>query len=95
MVTCKEIGLRLQLYSLHLFILCMIRTWDNSLLEDACHTLAEDLLVLPGAPGGREAYRQSLSLSFFFKFYLFVLKALKETQVCYLTHSLIKAKCVL
>ncbi|XP_071832343.1 xanthine dehydrogenase/oxidase-like isoform X2 [Apostichopus japonicus] len=58
------------------------RTWDNSLLEDACHTLAEDLLVLPGAPGGREAYRQSLSLSFFFKFYLFVLKALKETQLC-------------
>ncbi|XP_022085904.1 xanthine dehydrogenase/oxidase-like [Acanthaster planci] len=53
------------------------RTWSNGLVEAMCPLLAEDLPLPPGAPGGMEPYRQSLALSFFFKFYLAVLEQLK------------------
>ena len=46
-----------------------------------CPLLAEDLPLAPGAPGGMEAYRKSLTLSFFFKFYLAVLKQINVKQV--------------
>ncbi|XP_022086122.1 xanthine dehydrogenase/oxidase-like isoform X2 [Acanthaster planci] len=53
------------------------RTWSDGLVEAMCPLLAEDLPLPPGAPGGMEPYRQSLTLSFFFKFYLAVLEQLK------------------
>ena len=40
----------------------------------------------PGAPGGMETYRQSLTLSFFFKFYLNVLEDI-DVQVSPLDRS--------
>ncbi|KAJ8040670.1 Xanthine dehydrogenase/oxidase [Holothuria leucospilota] len=48
------------------------RDWDESLLDDACTSLQEELTLAPGTPGGMEVYRQSLVLSFFFKFFLSV-----------------------
>ncbi|KAK3754121.1 hypothetical protein RRG08_024195 [Elysia crispata] len=59
------------------------RRWDNSLLECACSQsfLPADLPLPPGAPGGMIAYRRTLTLSFFFRFYLSVLQKLQQRQI--------------
>ncbi|KAJ8045748.1 Xanthine dehydrogenase/oxidase [Holothuria leucospilota] len=57
------------------------RPWNNELMTLACEALLEDLPLVPGSPGGMESYRQSLALSFFFKFYLKVLQNLAERKV--------------
>ncbi|XP_071963951.1 xanthine dehydrogenase/oxidase-like [Antedon mediterranea] len=46
------------------------RMWDQSLFDDVIASLAKEMTLAPGAPGGMTEYRQSLVLSFFFKFYL-------------------------
>ncbi|XP_069464775.1 xanthine dehydrogenase/oxidase-like isoform X2 [Ambystoma mexicanum] len=48
------------------------REWNESLLQDACQLLAEEMSLSPDAPGGMVAFRRTLTLSFFFKFYLTV-----------------------
>lgn len=46
-----------------------------------CAGLAEELSLSPDAPGGMIEFRRTLTLSFFFKFYLTVLKKLgKESK---------------
>ena len=52
------------------------RTWDKSMIENAMTNLLEDLPLDPSAPGGMVRYRQSLALSFLFKFYLKVCSTL-------------------
>ncbi|XP_052058893.1 xanthine dehydrogenase/oxidase-like isoform X1 [Mytilus californianus] len=46
------------------------RKWDDSLIDDVCRLMADDLQLTPGAPGGMVEYRRTLTTSFFFKFYL-------------------------
>ncbi|XP_067680306.1 xanthine dehydrogenase/oxidase-like [Haliotis asinina] len=46
--------------------------WQDDLVTKATALLAEELQLDPGAPGGMCEYRQSLTTSFFFKFYLSV-----------------------
>lgn len=41
-----------------------------------CAGLAEELQLAPDAPGGMVDFRRTLTLSFFFKFYLTVLQKL-------------------
>ncbi|OVA19419.1 Aldehyde oxidase/xanthine dehydrogenase [Macleaya cordata] len=48
------------------------KNWDQDLLQDALRTLREDIVLKDGAPGGMVEFRGSLTLSFFFKFYLWV-----------------------
>ncbi|GFN93063.1 xanthine dehydrogenase/oxidase-like [Plakobranchus ocellatus] len=57
--------------------------WDNSLLEYACSKdlLQADLPLPVGAPGGMVAYRKTLTLSFFFRFYLSVLQRIEQKVV--------------
>ncbi|XP_071079367.1 xanthine dehydrogenase/oxidase-like [Haliotis cracherodii] len=50
--------------------------WQNDLVTKATSLLAEELQLEPGVPGGMCEYRQSLTTSFFFKFYLSVQLAL-------------------
>ncbi|XP_061287995.1 xanthine dehydrogenase/oxidase isoform X2 [Bos javanicus] len=50
--------------------------WNEKLLQDVCAGLAEELSLSPDAPGGMIEFRRTLTLSFFFKFYLTVLKKL-------------------
>uniref|UniRef100_A0A4X1TB92 Xanthine dehydrogenase/oxidase n=1 Tax=Sus scrofa TaxID=9823 RepID=A0A4X1TB92_PIG len=50
--------------------------WNEKLLQDVCAGLAEELSLPPDAPGGMVEFRRTLSLSFFFKFYLTVLQKL-------------------
>uniref|UniRef100_A0AAY4DHC6 Xanthine dehydrogenase n=1 Tax=Denticeps clupeoides TaxID=299321 RepID=A0AAY4DHC6_9TELE len=58
--TCKKLIGRLGL------------AWNEKLLEDACASLAEEMVLPPSAPGGMVPYRRTLTLSLFFKFYLTV-----------------------
>ncbi|XP_022080496.1 xanthine dehydrogenase/oxidase-like isoform X2 [Acanthaster planci] len=54
------------------------RSWNDSLVDAMTPLLVEDLPLPPGSPGGMEPYRQSLTLSFFFKFYLAVLEQISS-----------------
>ncbi|EFX65041.1 hypothetical protein DAPPUDRAFT_303976 [Daphnia pulex] len=58
------------------------RCWDDdSLVEDVCRWMLEDLPLPPSVPGGMSSYRQSLCLSFFFKFHLQVLRDLIARRI--------------
>ncbi|XP_078434820.1 xanthine dehydrogenase-like isoform X2 [Wolffia australiana] len=48
------------------------KLWDEKLLEDALSSLKEEILLNDSAPGGMIEFRKSLTLSFFFKFFLWV-----------------------
>ena len=48
------------------------QVWDSRLLELAMETIPRDLPVDSDVPGGMPEYRQTLSLSFFYKFYTIV-----------------------
>ncbi|KAK7104188.1 xanthine dehydrogenase/oxidase-like isoform X2 [Littorina saxatilis] len=50
--------------------------WNEELLSKACETLAKDLPLSEEAPGGMIQYRRSLTVSFFFKAYLDILRRL-------------------
>ncbi|XP_068088896.1 xanthine dehydrogenase/oxidase isoform X2 [Hyperolius riggenbachi] len=54
------------------------REWNDSLLQDACRSLSSEMALDPGVPGGMVEFRQTLTLSFFFKFYLTVLKKMER-----------------
>ena len=60
-------------------VLC--RVWAEDTLTAACQSLAEELAIPYDAPGGMPVYRLSLTLSFFYKFYLFVQSQLNPQQV--------------
>uniref|UniRef100_A0A8C3L2Z9 Xanthine dehydrogenase/oxidase n=1 Tax=Chrysolophus pictus TaxID=9089 RepID=A0A8C3L2Z9_CHRPC len=54
--------------------------WNEKLLQDACRLLAGEMDLSPSAPGGMVEFRRTLTLSFFFKFYLTVLQKLSKHQ---------------
>uniref|UniRef100_A0A8C4EZG5 Xanthine dehydrogenase/oxidase n=1 Tax=Dicentrarchus labrax TaxID=13489 RepID=A0A8C4EZG5_DICLA len=56
------------------------RRWGEGLLEEACSSLAEEMTLDPSAPGGMVTYRQTLTLSLFYKFYLMVLQKLRRAS---------------
>ncbi|XP_038627943.1 xanthine dehydrogenase/oxidase-like [Tachyglossus aculeatus] len=57
------------------------RFWDESLLADVCAGLEEEFRLAPDARGGMVEFRRTLTLSFFFKFYLSVLQKLNKCSV--------------
>lgn len=57
------------------------RSWNEELLQDVCAGLAEELHLAPNAPGGMVEFRRTLTLSFFFKFYLTVLQKLGKANL--------------
>ncbi|WVZ57391.1 hypothetical protein U9M48_007782 [Paspalum notatum var. saurae] len=48
------------------------KKWDSGLLDDTYNLLKEDIPLSENAPGGMIEFRRSLTLSFFFKFFLSV-----------------------
>ncbi|XP_068009824.1 xanthine dehydrogenase/oxidase isoform X3 [Melanerpes formicivorus] len=56
------------------------RDWNEKLLQDACRSLAGEMELSPSAPGGMVEFRRTLTLSFFFKFYLTVLQKLSKSH---------------
>ncbi|KAK7402210.1 hypothetical protein VNO78_14292 [Psophocarpus tetragonolobus] len=58
------------------------KIWDQDLLQNALKVLQKDILLKEDAPGGMIEFRKSLTLSFFFKFFLWVsyqVDSIKET----------------
>jgi xanthine dehydrogenase/oxidase len=54
------------------------RPWNEDIVHEASKTLTEDLPLAPSAPGGMIEFRRSLTLSFFFKFYMIVQEKLNQ-----------------
>ncbi|XP_057953561.1 xanthine dehydrogenase 1-like [Malania oleifera] len=48
------------------------KNWNQGLLQGALKMLEDDILLKDNAPGGMVEFRKSLTLSFFFKFFLWV-----------------------
>ena len=48
------------------------KSWNKELLGEAMKILEEDIVLKEDAPGGMVEFRRSLTLSFFFKFFLWV-----------------------
>lgn len=48
------------------------KKWNKGLLQDALKVIQRDVLIKEDAPGGMVEFRKSLTLSFFFKFFLWV-----------------------
>ncbi|KHN33344.1 Xanthine dehydrogenase [Glycine soja] len=48
------------------------KNWNQDLLQNALKVLQKDILLKEDAPGGMVEFRKSLTLSFFFKFFLWV-----------------------
>lgn len=62
------------------------KKWDSGLLDETFNLLKEDIPLAENAPGGMVEFRSSLTLSFFFKFFLSVthemnLKGLLKEQL--------------
>ena len=57
------------------------KTWSKKMIEGALSSLSAELLLSPSTPGGMVRFRQSLALSFLFKFYLRVSFALNSELV--------------
>lgn len=54
------------------------RQWNEGIIEFASKSLIEDLPLAASAPGGMIEFRRSLTLSFFFKFYMAVTEELSQ-----------------
>ena len=62
--------------------MCIIcRDWDDDIVPLASRLLLDEIPLAGGAPGGMEAYRCSLVVSFFYKFYLSVRLRLEQLLV--------------
>lgn len=57
------------------------QTWNDSLVEKINEELVKELPLSPSAPGGSILYRQSLTLSLFFKAYLDISQRLEHNSV--------------
>lgn len=84
------------LQSLHVCADCSsYREWGEGLLAVACQSLAEELAIPYDAPGGMPVYRLSLTLSFFYKFYLLVRSRLDPTFLPDSCHTAVEVKNIL
>ncbi|VDM24158.1 unnamed protein product [Toxocara canis] len=70
------------------------RKWDRELLEKGIDELRAEFTLPGDVPGGMARYRQTLAISFFFKFYLHVAERVQaldfrksETDFCSIDHS--------
>lgn len=57
------------------------RAWDQALLEEVLHRISQEFALPPGVPGGMSRFRQALTLSFFFKFFVHVAEELKVRAI--------------
>ncbi|ESO05727.1 hypothetical protein HELRODRAFT_77403 [Helobdella robusta] len=54
------------------------KKWNETLLDEAVSSLSKETSLKMGSPGGMEAYRSTLALSFFFKFFVHVSLQMKN-----------------
>lgn len=58
------------------------KIWDQKLLSSVLRSLTKDISLSEDAPGGMIEFRQSLSLSFFFKFFVWVSCQMEMKHTC-------------
>uniref|UniRef100_A0A8C5PRI3 FAD-binding PCMH-type domain-containing protein n=1 Tax=Leptobrachium leishanense TaxID=445787 RepID=A0A8C5PRI3_9ANUR len=46
------------------------RHWNEEMLQEACRLALEEISISPSAPGGMVEYKRTMTISFFFKFFL-------------------------
>ncbi|KAL5979766.1 xylitol dehydrogenase [Asimina triloba] len=56
------------------------KCWDKELLQGTLGTLKEDICIQENSPGGMVEFRNSLTLSFFFKFFMWVSHQMEGKQ---------------
>ncbi|KAK0132651.1 Aldehyde oxidase 1 [Merluccius polli] len=66
------------------------RLWGEEMLEEAYSVLLKEVVLSPGAVGGKVGFRRSLTLSLLFKFYLEVQQALAHTNA--IQHGVLEAE---
>uniref|UniRef100_A0ABM5EPP6 aldehyde oxidase n=1 Tax=Pogona vitticeps TaxID=103695 RepID=A0ABM5EPP6_9SAUR len=54
------------------------RNWNETMLDEACRLILEEITLSPSVSGGKVEYRRTLLVSFFFRFYLEVLQGLRN-----------------
>ena len=59
----------------------LYRKWNDDIVSVASKLLLEEMPLPAGSPGGMEAFRCSLTSSFFFKYYLTVRLKLEQKWV--------------
>ncbi|XP_029462077.1 aldehyde oxidase-like [Rhinatrema bivittatum] len=57
------------------------RQWNQKMLDKACKEILDEITLPGSAEGGKAEYRRTLTISFFFKFYLEVLQELKAMNL--------------
>nr|DBA20049.1 TPA: hypothetical protein GDO54_015790 [Pyxicephalus adspersus] len=55
--------------------------WNEDMLGEACRLILDEVSLPPSAPGGMVEYKRTLTISFFFKFYLEILQQLDQLNV--------------
>uniref|UniRef100_A0A8C5QDW5 Aldehyde oxidase n=1 Tax=Leptobrachium leishanense TaxID=445787 RepID=A0A8C5QDW5_9ANUR len=55
------------------------RHWNEEMLQEACRLALEEISITPSAPGGMVEYKRTMTISFFFKFFLQVLQNRNKT----------------
>ncbi|XP_072274823.1 aldehyde oxidase-like [Pyxicephalus adspersus] len=64
--------------------------WNEDMLGEACRLILDEVSLPPSAPGGMVEYKRTLTISFFFKFYLEILQQLDQLNPSNLDVSAIK-----
>ncbi|XP_030065868.1 aldehyde oxidase 2 [Microcaecilia unicolor] len=57
------------------------RQWNQNMLDNACKHILDEVTLPGSAVGGKVEYKRTLTISFFFKFYLKVLHGLKKMNL--------------
>ncbi|XP_041988452.1 xanthine dehydrogenase-like [Aricia agestis] len=68
--------------------------WNDAMLQKVFESLTQELQLNNSAPGGMAAYRKSLCLSLFFRFYMFVLSKLQYNGYCIDNKDALGAYCI-
>lgn len=57
------------------------KKWNQALLDEGLELISKEFALPPGVPGGMARYRQALTLSFFFKFFLEIAEKLNIEEI--------------
>lgn len=57
------------------------KTWNTETFDRAVEVLRDEVILKGEVPGGKPEYRTALSLSFFYKFFISVLKQIEPSKV--------------
>ncbi|KAM6307643.1 LOW QUALITY PROTEIN: aldehyde oxidase-like [Aegotheles albertisi] len=71
------------------------RHWNEQMLDEACRLVLKEIALPDSASGEKVAYKKTLVISFFYRFFLQVLQSLKTMDPCLYTDIPLEYKSVL